>query len=222
MRSPAGGAPLGGGPPPPLATAPPPPSAPAPGWYADPWRVAPWRWWDGRGWTPHTHGGAGHKPRLPAWLSLPIIPAGLLTVVAVIGLGITTPWALILGLVPLVIVGPTLHWLDRVEPEPWSARIHAFLWGATVSTVVSGIVNGMVEVAAGVTVAAVVSAPIIEEAAKGLGIWYALRRRELDGVMDGVVYAGWTALGFAVVEDFLYFADASATGNTASLPSSPG
>ena len=27
----------------------------------------------------------------------------------------------------------------------------------------------------------------------------------MDGVSDGIVYAGWVALGFAVVEDFLYF-----------------
>lgn len=152
------------------------------------------------------------KPRLPAWLSVPIIPCLVIVALAVAVLGAQVPLALLLGLVPLVIVGPALLWLDRVEPEPRSARIHAFLWGATVAVVVSSLVNGVVASAAGETVAAVFSAPLVEEATKALGIWYAVRRRELDGVMDGVIYAGWTALGFAVIEDFLYFTDAAEQG----------
>jgi hypothetical protein len=44
------------------------------------------------------------------------------------------PMAIVLGLVPIAIVGPALVWLGRVEPEPWSARIHALLWGASVAT----------------------------------------------------------------------------------------
>ncbi len=196
---------------------PPPPVTPTPGWYPDPWAQAAWRWWDGRTWTAHVAHREQHKPRLPAWLSLPVIPCFVLVVLAVGVLGVQAPLAIALGLVPLVIVAPVLQWLDRVEPEPRAARLHALLWGATVAVVISSLVNGVVAGAAGETVAAVVSAPFIEEATKAGGIWYAVRRRELDGVMDGVIYAGWTALGFAVVEDFLYFTDASADGQLAEL-----
>ncbi len=176
-----------------------------------------WRWWDGQAWTPHIANGTARKPRLPAWLSVPVIPCGLLVALTVVILGAGAPLAILLGLVPLCIVIPVLQWLDRVEPEPRSARVHAFLWGATVSVVVSSLVNGVVAASVGETAAAIFSAPVVEEGTKAIGIWYAVRRRELDGVMDGVIYAGWTALGFAVVEDFLYFSDASADGSLLEL-----
>jgi len=190
------------------------PPAVAPGWYTDPWRVAHWRWWDGHSWTVHVSEGPDdrHKPRLPAWLSVPVVVFAIAAVPIVILLLIANPVAIALGLVPIVIVLPVLAWLDRVEPEPWSSRVHAILWGATVAGVTSGIVNTIVGLASGDVIAAVVSAPLIEEFTKGLGILWAVRRHEVDSVMDGIVYAGWVALGFAVVEDFLYFVEADADG----------
>jgi hypothetical protein len=53
---------------------------------------------------------------------------------------------------------------------------------------------------------------LVEEGAKALGIVWAVRRREVDGVTDGIVYAGWVAIGFAVVEDMSYFALADVEG----------
>lgn len=160
-------------------------------------------------WTAHVGGVAQKKPRLPAWLSVPVILCGIPMVLITLVLAVSAPLAVILGFVPLVIVGPVLWWLDRVEPEPIPARVHAVLWGATVAAFISSIVNTVAALAAGEAFAAVVSAPFVEEATKAVGIYWALRRKELDGVMDGVVYAGWTALGFAIVEDFLYFATAA-------------
>lgn len=152
------------------------------------------------------------KPRLPAWLSVPVVLGSIVTVPFVAFLAITQPLAILAGLVPLVIVLPTLAWLDRVEPEPRASRLHAVLWGGTVAGLVAAIVNSIVAAASSETVAAVVSAPLVEEGMKALGIVWALRRREIDGVMDGIVYAGWVALGFAVVEDFTYFANAATGG----------
>jgi protease PrsW len=199
------------------ATSPPPPP-PAPGWFPDPWRQAPWRWWDGRGWTAHVGGAPGQatavrKPRLPAWLSVPVLCASVL-VVPLIGVSLVLgPVPTLLGFFPFVFVLPVLSWLDRVEPEPWSARVHALLWGATVSVVVALIVNVAVGRATSETVAAVVSAPLIEETMKGLGVLWAVRRMQVDGVMDGIVYAGWVAAGFAVVENTQYFLLASDDGS---------
>jgi hypothetical protein len=70
----------------------------------------------------------------------------------------------------------------------------------------------------GDVVGAVISAPIVEEAFKGafligLVLW---RRREFDGVVDGVVYAGLVAAGFAFVENILYFGRAFATAGLVS------
>lgn len=185
------------------------PAAVDAGWYPDPWGVGPWRWWDGHTWTAHVAQGEEKKPRLPSWLSVPVLIGGILTAPFVVVTLLVQPSAIALGMVPLLIVLPVLAWLDRVEPEPRTSRIHAVLWGATVAGLISGIVNSIVAVAAGEVLATVVSAPLIEEATKGLGIYWALRRREVDSVMDGIVYAGWVAVGFAVVEDFVYFADAA-------------
>lgn len=185
----------------------------APGWYGDPWRQATWRWWDGRSWTADCHESPPEKrPRLPSWLSVPVVVAGLPSLAAVLYFASQSLSALLLALVPLLLVGPVLMWLDRVEPEPWSSRLHALLWGATVAALVSGLVNTLVAWQAGEEIAAVVSAPFIEEATKAAGILWAVRRKDLDGVMDGIVYAGWVALGFAVMEDGLYFATASEAG----------
>ena len=118
-----------------------------------------------------------------------------------------------LGVVPFLIVAPVLIWIDRIEPEPVSARIHAFLWGAFVAGSVAIIINSIVAITAGDIWAAVVSAPIVEESVKALAIVWALRRAQIDGVMDGIVYAGWAALGFAVIEDVSYFANAAAEGD---------
>jgi protease PrsW len=182
------------------------------GWYPDPWQQAPWRWWDGVYWTANVSApsatAAPRKPRLPTWLSVPVIVAACVVVPALIFITISYPPVLPLSLVPLVIVFPTLAWLDRVEPEPRSSRIHALLFGATVAALVSAIVNSMVASIASERVAAVVSAPIIEESMKALGIVWAVRRLEVDNVMDGLVYAGWVALGFAVCEDFIYLSQA--------------
>src|SRR5262249_14851910 len=53
-----------------------------------------------------------------------------------------------------------------------------------------------------------VSAGVIEEAAKGAGLLllFLLLRDEFDNITDGVVYAVVIGAGFAMVEDFVYFA----------------
>jgi RsiW-degrading membrane proteinase PrsW (M82 family) len=191
----------------------PPPVTPA-GWYPDPTGAAAWRWWNGHAWTAFASGGEPEqrKPRLPRWLSVPVVVCGPLVALGLIVLVATDPIAFLLGLVPMVIVLPVVAWLDRVEPEPRASRAHALLWGASVAVLVALIANTVTAFAAGEVVAMVVSAPLVEEAMKGLGIVWAVRRREVDSVSDGVVYAAWVALGFAVVEDMSYFAMASVEG----------
>lgn len=189
------------------------------GWYPDPTGMPVWRWWNGRAWTAFTSGPVAtaggvraRKPRLPRWLSVPVVICFPLVLLILGVFALISPVVVAAGLVPLVIVLPVLAWLDRVEPEPRSSRWHAVLWGASVAALVSAVANTVVAIAAGEVVAMVVSAPLVEEAMKGLGIVWAVRRGEVDGLSDGVVYAGWVALGFAVVEDVSYFAIASDEG----------
>lgn len=152
------------------------------------------------------------RPRLPAWLSPPVLVAGVLVLPLLALAAITEPVVLALALVPLVFIVPVLWWIDRLEPEPWTSRLHALLWGGTVSVVVASVVNVTVLLTAGEAVAAVVSAPVVEELMKGLGIVWAVRRREVDGPVDGIVYAGWIGAGFAMVENLEYFLVAADDG----------
>jgi RsiW-degrading membrane proteinase PrsW (M82 family) len=191
--------------------------APA-GWYPDPFGVRVWRWFDGTSWTSFASDGssagtdAARRPRLPRFLSPPVLVCGILTTLVLLVIAADSPWAIIAGLVPLVIVLPVLSWLDRVEPEPRSSKVHAILWGACVATVVASIVNSIVGLMFGEVVAMVASAPLVEEGAKALGVVWAVRRRDVDSLTDGIVYAGWVAIGFAVVEDITYFAVADVEG----------
>ena len=53
---------------------------------------------------------------------------------------------------------------------------------------------------------AVSSAPFVEEGLKGLGVLLVIlfHRKEFDGVIDGIVYAGLIGAGFAFTENILY------------------
>lgn len=103
-------------------------------------------------------------------------------------------------------------WLDRYEPEPRSLLVLALGWGAFVATSIALFLQALDEFALRDTQArtAIVVAPLTEEAAKGLFIVLLLffRRQELDGILDGIVYAGMVGIGFAFVENILYLTSA--------------
>ena len=102
------------------------------------------------------------------------------------------------GVIPLLVIVPTFLWLDRYEAEPARYIVFAFLWGALVAVVGAFFLNTfglklLVEArwTDPLETGAVYLAPITEETLKGLGILliYLLRRREFDGIIDGIVYA---------------------------------
>lgn len=108
--------------------------------------------------------------------------------------------------------------LDRYDPEPWYALLLALAWGALaacgfavlINTAVSIGAEGILGPGAGDVVGAVVSAPLVEEFFKGimvLGIFFFLKD-EFDGVVDGIIYATFTAIGFAATENVIYYARA--------------
>ena len=119
-------------------------------------------------------------------------------------------------------------WLDRYDPEPGWALAGVLVWGAGAATFVSLVVNTVFgAVAHSLTgdkglaqfLSASISAPLVEEAAKGLAVVliFLVLRREFDGVLDGVVYAGVVALGFATVENVLYYGRSLAKGGVGTL-----
>lgn len=123
-----------------------------------------------------------------------------------------------LALIPLTICVLTLRWIDKWEPEPRSAMLLGFCWGAGMAVITSLVVGSWVQPllmtgsgqADADMVGAVVQAPLVEELCKGAGLLllFFLRRRTFDGPIDGVVYAGIIAAGFAFTENILYFGQA--------------
>jgi len=124
------------------------------------------------------------------------------------------------ALVPVASLVAALLWMDRWEPEPARMLWLAFGWGASVAAITALLVNNTAAAVGdallghggGDKISAIVSAPLFEEGLKGafvLGIMYFLRD-EFDGVLDGVVYAGFVAAGFAFTENIYYFGRAFA------------
>jgi RsiW-degrading membrane proteinase PrsW (M82 family) len=149
---------------------------------------------------------------------LVIIPLGILVmafITAQLGL-FAGLLATVIAFTPAVIYALPLIWLDRFDPEPpWLVAL-AFSWGACVAVFVSLIVNtvfgAVVYAGTGVPeladiAGAVISAPVIEEASKGVGLLLllVLFRRYFDDILDGIVFGGIIALGFATVENVLYY-----------------
>lgn len=100
--------------------------------------------------------------------------------------------------------------LDRYDPEPGWALLLVFVWGATAACGFSATINSVVHATVGETAATVLSAPIFEEFFKALAVfsmWF-FWRREFDGVVDGIIYATFVALGFAAVENVVYYTGA--------------
>ena len=115
--------------------------------------------------------------------------------------------ASVIAFVPAMFYLLPLIWLDRYDPEPLWLLASAFAWGALVAVVVSFIINTLLGAFFGEVFSAVVSAPVFEEGSKGLGLVLLLVffRRYFDDILDGVIFAGVIALGFATVENVLYY-----------------
>jgi len=115
--------------------------------------------------------------------------------------------AAVIAFIPAVFYILPLIWLDRYDPEPLWLLALAFAWGALVSVIFSFVVNTVLGAVGGEIVGGVISAPIFEEGSKGLGLVLLLVffRRYFDDILDGVIFAGVIALGFATVENVLYY-----------------
>ncbi len=127
----------------------------------------------------------------------------------------TTVLAAVFAALPLLVVIPTYLWIDRYEAEPTRYLVFGFLWGALCAAAGALLLNTgftLVLLLVGQDpdsadlLGAVVSAPVVEEGLKGLGILLIvlLRRHHFDGIVDGIVYAGLIGAGFAFTENILY------------------
>lgn len=174
----------------------------------------------------------GQRPVLRRWLALAalgiLFTAAALVLAEAIGAELGLQVGLLatgVAMLPLGVVVPSLLWLDRYEEEPDGHLWFAFLWGGLIATTVSLVANTgsliLLESYSqrGHDVAAVAVAPVVEEVLKGTGVLLILlfRRREFDGIVDGLVYAGLSAAGFAFAENILYLGRAVIEGGTEGL-----
>ncbi|MDJ0463534.1 PrsW family intramembrane metalloprotease [Streptomyces sp. H27-C3] len=171
-----------------------------------------------------------YRPRRSFWHKKAVRAGAVITLLALCALVIlaivrdqtgTQGFLVGLGLavlpVPLLITA--FRWLDRVEPGPWRNLFFAFAWGAFAAALVAIIANSFAtrwiatataDPAGADTLGATVIAPVVEESAKAAAVLliFLFRRRDFNGIVDGVVVAGFTATGFAFTENILYLGNA--------------
>ena len=161
---------------------------------------------------------------LIAMVALVMAAAGLVVLGAITSDTGTTGFLIgvALAAVPLPLVIGAFRWLDRYEPEPLGLQLFAFFWGACVAALVAAVLNtasvalisGPNKPSEAVLRTAIYVAPWVEEAAKGAAVLLVVlfRRKEFDGLVDGIVIAGLAGIGFAFTENILYFGRAFITG----------
>lgn len=128
--------------------------------------------------------------------------------------------ALTVPLVPALGISLLVNFIDRFEREPWFLRLAAFLWGAIIAIPTALLIEQNVDVALLNLLGSSdlfralfrgLNAGITEETVKGLGLLllFFVLRDEFDNVTDGIVYGALIGAGFAMVENFVYFAQYS-------------
>jgi len=133
--------------------------------------------------------------------------------------------SLLAAAVPVLFYVALIYWVDRYEKEPWWLLATAFLWGAIPAALLALLFNtalslplyALLNPGPAELVAGGFFAPIIEEIAKGiiLVLIFFLWRQELDSPLDGLIYGALVGMGFAMVENVLYYQAALAEGGQA-------
>ncbi|HEX3198663.1 MAG TPA: PrsW family glutamic-type intramembrane protease, partial [Propionibacteriaceae bacterium] len=100
-------------------------------------------------------------------------------------------------------------WLDRYEPEPARYRLAALGWGAVAAVALSFVGEALLFGLPGTNafLDTAVAAPFVEESGKGLFLVAIVifRRSEMHGLLDGIIYGALVGIGFAFVEDIVYY-----------------
>ena len=107
-------------------------------------------------------------------------------------------------------------WLDRYEPEPARYRLAALGWGAVAAVALSFVGEQLVFGLSGTDefVNLVLGAPVVEELSKGLFLVAVVvfRHAQLHGLLDGIIYGALVGIGFAFVEDIVYYLQSLQSG----------
>lgn len=129
---------------------------------------------------------------------------------------------LVVALVPPILFVVWIRNTERFEREPWRAVFWLFVWGMVFAILIAVLLEAyairfgnlleqdFVELgralqenpSISVIVLVVIVAPLMEELAKGLGVYSV--RRQITEVEDGLVYGSAAGLGFAATENLFY------------------
>ena len=123
--------------------------------------------------------------------------------------------SIVIGFGTALFFASILYWLDRYEKEPLLLLGAVFLWGAVVAAGSAFLINTTLGISvfmftgsdfATEMATGSIIAPLVEEFLKGLAVLivFLVFRREFDSVLDGIIYAGVAALGFAATENAYY------------------
>ena len=119
------------------------------------------------------------------------------------------------AVLPVLIYIGLIYWVDHYEKEPVWLLSAAFVWGAVPAALLALFFNTLfslpfyalfsessAELATGGAIA-----PVVEEVVKGLALFLILvvQRHELDSPLDGIIYGAMVGMGFAMVENVLYY-----------------
>lgn len=147
-----------------------------------------------------------------AWVAMAVLGLGALVIAVLLLLAGGPAGALATTLLaalsfPLLIA--ICFWLDRYEPEPARYRAAALGWGGVVAVGLSLVLEDLLFALPGTGdfVDTAITAPLVEEAGKGLFLVaiVVFRRSQVHGLLDGIVYAALVGIGFAFVEDISYY-----------------
>ncbi len=166
------------------------------------------------------------RPRTSVLAVVTMIVLGLVAIAVAVLLVInSSPIPVVIAAASSAIAFPLLiafcFWLDRYEPEPGRYRLAALAWGGTIAVVIgAGLSLALSYLVDGSDVfGAVVWAPLTEEFGKGLFliVLVVLRRRHIQGPLDGAIYGALVGIGFSFVEDTLYYSVGFVEGGTQDL-----
>lgn len=119
------------------------------------------------------------------------------------------------GVIPMLLFAYLVYWVDRYEKEPVFLLGGVFLWGAIIAAGAAFFTNTFLglgiymftgsQAFTELSTASAI-APVIEESLKGLACLFVFVffRHEFDSILDGIVYAAITAIGFAATENIYY------------------
>lgn len=96
-----------------------------------------------------------------------------------------------------------MYVLDKYEPEPIHFVAGAFLWGV-VSTILALWLNMSIAGSFGLVVS-ICLAGVTEELVKGIAVYRIARHDEFNDAIDALVYGFAVGLGFAAMENVLYY-----------------